>query len=604
MTAKLPAGQVYNVDLEGLERAIYLRPKADRVAENQKALEALTAAFHSMAHGAGFKGYAEPSPALYTRLASAITALFTDPGFCVTQVGFDQLAASRSLIEAIFKASAFCGSDHVFALVPDDTEETAGMGTANKYLLLYSLNSKLALDLEQILTRNPQETVGLWLSMLGHGQVMTEEGDTRRKMLLDIAPVFEDVELPESLISAFCSAYMHVSYSDAHNKHQPKRTFHSMMAKLLGKHVQVPAFGPLARKEKPTILLVFDWWRDYHAMYRCYAQSIMQLKEHFYLIGCARNSVTNEGARAMFDKWIGIEDEDLILGNVARQILAEAPDIIYYPSIGMSSMTIGMASLRLAPVQVMTYGHPATTNWPTIDYGLIEADIGVQSRFSEKLIPLPVNSVRFVPYADCAARHEPRAAPDTIKIAISAMQVKVGWPFIRALQEIQKRSKRRVEFHFYCAAYGVGLWSMGAEIRQQMDNTMVYEMMEYQKLMAGLAECDICLFSFPFGATNSAIDAMLLGIPFVALEGLEPHSRTDSTLIRRAGLPDSMITYTPAEYVNEVVRLVDDDDRRHRIAKAVRRVDVAERFFKPDGSGSFLEAFREIYDRHCVEQAA
>jgi hypothetical protein len=588
---------IANVDLEGLERAIYLRAHAERIPENDVALKALCMALQSISAGAGFGGYPGATTALWTRLAAAITALFVDPGFRLSQEGFDQLAAHRSTMEAVFKASIFGGSDHLFALV----QEEEGV---NKYLLLFPTDSKLDLDLAEIFTRNPQEMVGLYLSMLGYAQIFTPEADARRNLLISLAPAFEDVDLPLCLINALCAAYMHVSYSDCEGKHEPKRVLHAMMARLMQKHVKVLQFPVREEIARPTILIVFDWWWSRHAMYRCYSQSILQLKRDFRLIGLARNVVTDEPSRAMFDQWIGIAEDKFILADVAQEIANAAPDIIYYPSIGMSSLTISLASLRLAPLQVMSYGHPATTNSPEIDYGIIENDMGVQACFSEKLQRIPSNTVRYVPFAPVTARHRVRVNPETIKIAVCAMQVKVGWPFIRAMQQVQKRARRRVEFHFFCAAHGVGLFSMANQLKGLLENTMIYERADYQELMEWVAGCDICLFSFPFGGTNSVIDAMLLGIPFITLEGLEPHARTDAMLIRRAGLPQSMIALTQAEYVTEVTRLVDEDDRRHRHARLIRRVNVARTFFEPDHTEAFVNAFSTIYRRHTKQEAA
>jgi len=42
-------------------------------------------------------------------------------------------------------------------------------------------------------------------------------------------------------------------------------------------------------------------------------------------------------------------------------------DVILYPEIGMDPTTFKLASLRLAPVQATTWGHPHTTGLPTID---------------------------------------------------------------------------------------------------------------------------------------------------------------------------------------------------------------------------------------------
>ncbi len=58
----------------------------------------------------------------------------------------------------------------------------------------------------------------------------------------------------------------------------------------------------------------------------------------------------------------------------AEAILAEPLDVLIYPEIGMDPMTAKLACLRLAPVQVTTWGHPETSGLPTIDYYMSAAE--------------------------------------------------------------------------------------------------------------------------------------------------------------------------------------------------------------------------------------
>ncbi|MET0275113.1 MAG: tetratricopeptide repeat protein, partial [Phenylobacterium sp.] len=52
-----------------------------------------------------------------------------------------------------------------------------------------------------------------------------------------------------------------------------------------------------------------------------------------------------------------------------RTLIAElAPDVLFYPDIGMSAQTWFLAAGRLAPVQATSWGHPETTGLPSIDY--------------------------------------------------------------------------------------------------------------------------------------------------------------------------------------------------------------------------------------------
>jgi hypothetical protein len=163
----------------------------------------------------------------------------------------------------------------------------------------------------------------------------------------------------------------------------------------------------------------------------------------------------------------------------------------------------------------MTYGHPATSNSPHIDYGIIEADCCVEDRFSEKMVTLPPNTVRPTEYEPVPQRHVPRKT-DVVRIGVAAMQVKVSWPFVRAMQEVQKRATKKVEFYFFSATHGVGLFSMCRDMGALLENVTIQEKQNYNEYMESLHQMDIALFSFPFGGANSTYDAVTLGLPMVS----------------------------------------------------------------------------------------
>ncbi len=584
-----------NAKLEEFERSVYGRKREDRVAENDAATKAMLQCLVSLRDGAGFEGHERFDNGVLNRFCSAVVALLTDPQYRLTQDGFDALCAERAVLETAFTASSYGGSDWVFTLIHPDEDGVS------KYLALFGANSKLKLDLEQVFTNDPQATFGLYLSLISYAQIFSQEGDDRRTKLIGLCHLFENVKMPPALFNTLTGAYMHVSYASCANKHAPKRVFHKMLANMLA-NVERPVFGPQGRKEKPTILILFEWWWTKHAMYRSYARSIRQLKKRFHLIGCCPGNNTDSEAKEMFDEWLHIENDPMCLTTMANSIKEKQPDIIYYPSIGMAIWVIAMASLRLAPIQVMTYGHPATSNSPEIDYGIIEGDCYTKECFSETVIPLPPNVVRPTEYCSVAVKHAPRQT-DTIKVAVAAMQVKVSWPFVQALKAFQKRCPKRVEFYFFSAAHGVGLYSMANELAKLLDNVTVQEKQLYEYYMESLADCDIATFSFPFGGANSVYDCMTLGMPMVSMEGRQPHEMSDASIFRRAGLPEWLIAHNQEEYVQALLRLADDEERG-RIANQVGAIDVPGRFYQPDESDAFVDAFRNIYCMNTLEKAA
>ena len=80
------------------------------------------------------------------------------------------------------------------------------------------------------------------------------------------------------------------------------------------------------------------------------------------------------------------------LEGMCQQILNDELHVLTFLDIGMHPKTSQIASLRLAPVQCLTWGHPVTSGLPTVDYflssNLMEPENG-EEHYSEQLVRLP-----------------------------------------------------------------------------------------------------------------------------------------------------------------------------------------------------------------------
>src|ERR1022692_1973193 len=82
----------------------------------------------------------------------------------------------------------------------------------------------------------------------------------------------------------------------------------------------------------------------------------------------------------------------------------------------MDPMTVKLASLRLAPIQVTSWGHPETTGLPTIDYYLSAEYLeppDAQNNYTEQLICLPHLGCHYHPAQVTSA------APDFASLGIN-----------------------------------------------------------------------------------------------------------------------------------------------------------------------------------------
>ena len=110
-------------------------------------------------------------------------------------------------------------------------------------------------------------------------------------------------------------------------------------------------------------------------------------KKYVYYCGNKFDESTNE-IKKNVDYFFNSNDIDLLI----KQIYQDKLDALIYLDIGMRPKIQIISSLRLAPIQYSTWGHPITSGFKNIDYflssELMEAQ-NSQKNYKEKLINLP-----------------------------------------------------------------------------------------------------------------------------------------------------------------------------------------------------------------------
>ena len=83
-----------------------------------------------------------------------------------------------------------------------------------------------------------------------------------------------------------------------------------------------------------------------------------------------------------------------------------------------------------------------------------------------------------------------------------------------------------------------------------------------------MQKADVFLDTIGFSGFNTAIQAIECGLPIITREGLFLRGRLASGILRRMGVTE-LITSNEAEYVNLVVRLVQDRDYRNAVQEKI-----------------------------------
>ena len=266
-------------------------------------------------------------------------------------------------------------------------------------------------------------------------------------------------------------------------------------------------------------------------------------------------------------------------------ILEKKIEVLIYPEVGMDQLTFQLASLRLAPLQLVTWGHPETTGLPTIDYYLsakLFEDSHAQENYTEKLLALPnlgcaYSNLTIIP-----------SAPDIGKLGIDNNYPILLYPgtlqkyapqYDYLFIEIVKRLGKCTLVFFTstkdrACVLRERLRKVFVEAELNLDDYVIFIPWLNQADFYGLMQrSDVFLDSIGFSGFNTAMQAIDCALPIVTREGQFMRGRLASGILKRMGMSE-LIANTEEEYITLVVRLVEDKRYRQEIAKKLQENKV------------------------------
>ena len=292
--------------------------------------------------------------------------------------------------------------------------------------------------------------------------------------------------------------------------------------------------------------------------------------------------------RRSADRYVSLP---LDIDRVRETIDAAALDVLFFADIGMEALTYFLAFWRLAPIQVVTWGHPVTTGIDTIDH-FISADTleatGSEDQYTEKLIRLPGY---FLPRYRRPALDEPRKT-----------RAELGLPEGKHLYYcLQNLFKLHPDFDAAIKAIleldpageVVLLESLDGSrelLRRRFSRTLgplaakirFLPRTAHREFLQHVAAADVVLDPFHFGGNNSTCEALSLGIPVVTLPAFQLRGRFTLGLYRELDL-DSCVARSAEEFVSITVRLGTDPDYRKQVSEQIDS-RCARLFDRPDAA--------------------
>jgi predicted O-linked N-acetylglucosamine transferase (SPINDLY family) len=278
----------------------------------------------------------------------------------------------------------------------------------------------------------------------------------------------------------------------------------------------------------------------------------------------------------------------------------DRPDVMFYPEVGMDPATCALAALRLAPLQVASWGHPVTTGLPSMDLFLSARLLeppGAQQHYREQLVRLPGTGV----CTDTTALQArpwggPERQQDVVRFALCQQPIK----FDPADDVLLTRIAKAVGPSEFWLASPTKLHWATARLRDRLAAAFRAEGLDpdaYLRVMPWLARdhflgfldaMDVYLDCPAFSGYTTAWQAVHRGLPIVTLEGEFLRQRLAAGLLRQIGVIDG-IAPSRDHYVEIAVRWAQQCRQPEQWAarrEAIRRAAPAA-----DGNRAAVDAF-------------
>jgi len=295
------------------------------------------------------------------------------------------------------------------------------------------------------------------------------------------------------------------------------------------------------------------------------------------------------------------------LARAQQDLAAARLDALLYTDIGMDPFTYYLAHARLAPLQMVAWGHPVTTGLDVIDL-FVSAETfdreDAEADYTEVLRRLPFLLLDWQPEAveiGTVDRTRLGMSGDGHVYFCAQSLFKLHPRFDAALAEILRRDKDAV---LHLVEGHRRPWCRRIVERLERQLPGVSERMRFLPRLSGAdfiraqALADVVLDTPGFSGGKTSLEAFAVGQPVVTLPSRYLRGRLTYGFYRRMGL-DDLIATSLDDFVTRAVRLGTEAGYRSE-AKA----RVAERSPRLWGTTESVRAFEDLVGSRISRRAA
>lgn len=346
-----------------------------------------------------------------------------------------------------------------------------------------------------------------------------------------------------------------------------------------------------------TIMLLFGNW--------ALQADTSRVEIHSYLVGGTRDA----SSEVMAKQSVFRDLRNASIEDAARIIRNDGLDCVVFPDLGMGKSSFVLAAFRLAPLQMVSWGHPVTTGLPTIDLFLTSDAMepeGGEAFYSERLVRLPRLGIYYHPtpvtcgnraafglpdeaiiYLCCQAQQKYLPQHDYLFPAIAADVPESRFVFIehRQFTKVNQAFRQRIEAAFR------------AHNLNPDKHVIFLPWQDWQDFLQLCSVSDVFLDSIGWSGGNTTLEALAQGLPPVTLPGRFMRGRHTMAMLKLMEI-DDLIAADEADYVRIAVRMGSNVELRTALRERV--FERRDCLYKDIGA---VRAFEEMIRREVSARA-
>jgi len=334
-----------------------------------------------------------------------------------------------------------------------------------------------------------------------------------------------------------------------------------------------------------------------HTVSKLFKNWILKLDQKYfkrfvYYAGNKFDHTTNE-IKQNVDYFFNHTDVDQLINQIFKDNL----DVLIYLDIGMKPIIQILSSLRLAPIQCNTWGHPVTSGFKNIDYYFsseLMEDKNSQKNYSENLIVLPNLGINY-DFPNLSNIKKPNIlnkSNSTIYLNLQSLFKLIPQDDHIYLDILKKNSNC---CFWFIQGNNNSVTSIFKERISKLFKKEGYNFEKYsyfhprckqEEFFGLIEESDIILDSFNWSGGNTSLEAISLNKPIVTYPSNFMRGRHTYGILKILDIDETIAT-SKKNYVEIAVKLANEKKFRNSIIDKMKK--NKNKLFNDDKSLKFLE---------------